>query len=86
MKIRNRFIIQEQDASLVLARHQGTQVPLTGIKAGMAANDTDSLHVETVSSYIEVLKKNFVIEDMEAWNPNLRSMMWQFFNKPSFCE
>lgn len=56
-----------------LARHQGTQVPLTGIKADMAANDTDSLDVETVSSYIEVLKKIFVIEDMEAWNPNLRS-------------
>lgn len=56
-----------------LARHQGTQVPLTGIKADMAANDTDSLDVDTVSSYIEVLKKIFVIEDMEAWNPNLRS-------------
>ena len=39
----------------------------------MAANDTDSLDVDTVSSYIEALKKIFVIEDMEAWNPNLRS-------------
>jgi len=56
-----------------LARHQGTQVPIAGIKADMAANDTDSLDVDTVSSYIEVLKKIFVIEDMEAWNPNLRS-------------
>lgn len=56
-----------------LARHQGTQVTLAGIKADMAANDTDSLDVDTVSSYIEVLKKIFVIEDMEAWNPNLRS-------------
>lgn len=56
-----------------LARHQGSQVSLTGIKADMAANDTDSLDVDTVSSYIEVLKKIFVIEDMEAWNPNLRS-------------
>ena len=56
-----------------LARHQGTQVSLARIKADMAANDTDSLDVDTVSSYIEVLKKIFVIEDMEAWNPNLRS-------------
>lgn len=56
-----------------LARHQGSQVTLTGIKADMAANDTDSLDVETVSSYIEALKKIFVVEDMEAWNPNLRS-------------
>ena len=56
-----------------LARHQGTQVTLTGIKADMEVNDTDSLDVDTVSSYIEALKKIFVIEDMEAWNPNLRS-------------
>ena len=27
----------------------------------------------TVASYIKALKKLFVIEDMEAWNPNLRS-------------
>ncbi len=56
-----------------LARHQGSQVSIAGIKADMAANDTESLDVDTVSSYIEVLKKIFVIEDMEAWNPNLRS-------------
>ena len=56
-----------------LARHQGSQVTLTGIKNDMASNDTESLDVETVSSYIEALKKIYVIEDMEAWNPNLRS-------------
>lgn len=56
-----------------LARHQGTQVTLSGIKTDMASNDTESLDVETVSSYIEALKKIYVIEDMEAWNPNLRS-------------
>ena len=39
----------------------------------MMANDTETLDVDTVSSYIEALKKIFVIEDMEAWNPNLRS-------------
>ncbi|MCF0177407.1 MAG: ATP-binding protein [Bacteroidales bacterium] len=56
-----------------LARHQGTQAALTSIKADMAANDTDSLDANTISSYIEVLKKIYVIDDMEAWNPNLRS-------------
>lgn len=55
------------------ARHQGTQATLATIKADMDANDTGSLDVDTVSSYIEALKKIFVIEDMEAWNPNLRS-------------
>ncbi len=56
-----------------LARHQGTQVTIAGIKADMIANDTETLDVDTVASYIEALKKIFVIEDMEAWNPNLRS-------------
>ena len=28
---------------------------------------------ETITSYINALKKIFVIEDMEAWSPNLRS-------------
>ncbi|MCF0178531.1 MAG: ATP-binding protein [Bacteroidales bacterium] len=56
-----------------LARHQGSQATLTSIKADMSVNDTDSLDVDTISSYIEALKKIFVIEDMEAWNPNLRS-------------
>ena len=39
----------------------------------MMAKDTETLDVDTVSSYIEALKKIFVIEDMEAWNPNIRS-------------
>lgn len=56
-----------------LARHQGSQVTIASIKADMSSNDTASLDVDTVSSYIDVLKKIFVIEDMEAWNPNLRS-------------
>ena len=56
-----------------LARHQGTQVAIVGIKNDLVANDTDSLDEDTVSSYIDALKKIFVIEDMEAWNPNLRS-------------
>ena len=28
---------------------------------------------DTIASYIQALKKIFVIEDMPAWNPNLRS-------------
>lgn len=50
-----------------LARHQGAQVSIAGIKADMQTNDTDTLDTETISSYIEALKKIFVIEDMEAW-------------------
>lgn len=56
-----------------LARHQGSQVTMAGIRADMITNDTDTLDVDTISSYIDALKKIFVVEDMEAWNPNLRS-------------
>ena len=55
------------------ARHQGTAASIETIAADMLANDHDSADVKTVSSYIEALKKIFVIEDSIAWNPNLRS-------------
>lgn len=37
------------------------------------ANDSSSVNEDTVQTYIKALKKIFVIEDMPAWNPNLRS-------------
>lgn len=55
------------------ARHQGAQIANTMLQADIIANDTESLSVDTVASYIGALKKIFVIEDMAAWNPNLRS-------------
>lgn len=55
------------------ARNQGAQVSNAAIKSDMLANDTDTLDEDTVFSYIDALKKIFVIEDMAAWNPNLRS-------------
>ncbi|MBR6075661.1 MAG: ATP-binding protein [Victivallales bacterium] len=55
------------------ARHQGAQVANTVIKADMAANDNTTVDDDTLYSYITALKKIFVIEDMPAWNPNLRS-------------
>ena len=55
------------------ARLQGTQSSLNTIRCDMAANDASSLSEGTVSQYIQALKKIFVIEDMPAWSPNLRS-------------
>lgn len=55
------------------ARHQGTQTPISVIADDIRANDIDSIDDKTVYSYISALKKIFVIEDMEAWNPNIRS-------------
>ena len=55
------------------ARHQGTQAANTLIAADIAANDAEGLNEETVARYINALRKIFVVEDMPAWNPNLRS-------------
>lgn len=55
------------------ARNQGAQISNTLLKADMKANDVDSLDEDTVMSYVNALKKIFVIEDMPAWNPNIRS-------------
>ena len=56
-----------------LARNQGQQIANTAIAADVAANDEATVNQETVASYIAALKKIFVVEDMPAWNPNLRS-------------
>ena len=55
------------------ARHQGTQTANTVIRDDILANDAESLTEDTVYAYTNALRKIFVIEDMPAWNPNLRS-------------
>ena len=56
-----------------LARNQGQQIANTAIAADIAVNDESTINQETVAGYISALKKIFVVEDMPAWNPNLRS-------------
>lgn len=55
------------------SRHQGAQVNNSVIRADLIENEGESLDVDTIASYINALKRIFVIEDVEAWNPNLRS-------------
>lgn len=55
------------------ARAQGSQVSLSSIREDLIANELETFDVDTLSSYIEALKKIYVIEDAPAWNPNLRS-------------
>lgn len=55
------------------ARNQGSQIPNTVIAQDITANDESSMDAETVASYLNALRKIFVVEDMPAWNPNLRS-------------
>lgn len=55
------------------ARNMGTQASNETIKGDMIANDSQSLDTDTVLSYVNALKKIFVVEESPAWNPNLRS-------------
>ena len=55
------------------ARLQGTMAPIPTIVEDLKTNEPEGMSDETVVSYIKALKKIFVIEDMAAWNPNLRS-------------
>lgn len=55
------------------ARLQGSQASVSEIAKDIAANDSDSLDARTVFSYLNALERIFVVEDMQAWNPNIRS-------------
>lgn len=55
------------------ARNLGSQASNETIKADVLKNDSFSLDTDTVLSYINALRKIFVVEDTMAWNPNLRS-------------
>ncbi|HBZ57949.1 MAG TPA: AAA family ATPase [Sutterella sp.] len=55
------------------ARHQGTQSSIGELRGDMLGGGHDALSDKTVVSYLTALKKLFVVEDVPAWNPNLRS-------------
>ena len=55
------------------ARHQATQASIGTITADLKTNEGNAMSDATIASYLNALRKIFVIEDMEAWNPNLRS-------------
>jgi hypothetical protein len=55
------------------ARLQGTQSPLSAIGADLKANENFTFDDRTVSAYLNALRLIFVVEDLPAWNPNLRS-------------
>lgn len=55
------------------ARNQGSQATVGTILADLASNESDNLSDNTIYSYLNALKKIFVIEDSAAWNPNMRS-------------
>ena len=56
-----------------IARNQCAQISVNTICADIENNDSASANRLTIASYIDALKKIFVLEDSLAWNPNLRS-------------
>lgn len=73
------------------ARNQGTQASIRALRADMEAHDSVSIDEDTVSSYINALKRIFVIEDLPAWKPSLRSKTvirtsdTRYFSDPSIA-
>lgn len=55
------------------ARNISQQASYGTIRKDMLSNDASTLDEDTVADYIKALKKLFVIEDLAAWNPNIRS-------------
>ena len=54
-------------------KNQGAQTAYTVIRDDIAANDSELITDDTIYAYTNALRKIFVIEDMPAWKPNLRS-------------
>lgn len=55
------------------ARLQGTQSNLSAIRNDMAEHEAQGLGVVTIESYLKALRKIFVVDDVKAWSPSLRS-------------
>lgn len=55
------------------ARNISQQVSYNTIRKDMLSNDSSTLDEDTLADYIKALKKLFIIEDLPAWNPNIRS-------------
>ena len=55
------------------ARNISQPIPYSTIRKDMLANDSSTLDEDTVADYVKALRKLYVIEDLAAWNPNIRS-------------
>lgn len=55
------------------ARVIGSQAKFSSIAQDISANDASAVSDKTVSSYLNALRKIFVLEESTAWTPNLRS-------------
>ncbi len=69
----NRSVERAKRLMRSYARFQGTQTPISQIIADMNGSDANAVEDKTVRNYLEALRSMFVIEDMPAWNPTIKS-------------
>jgi len=55
------------------ARNISTEAPTSTIIADICASNNRTFDRKTYDDYMDALKDLFIIEDIEAWNPNIRS-------------
>ena len=69
-KIRDSHKVLELLKSI--ARNTSTAASDQTILADVKANN-ESMHITTLNEYVKTLKELYVIEDLPAWTPKLRS-------------
>lgn len=55
------------------ARHISTEAALSTIIADVRQSNERTMDPKTFDEYLEALNDLYILEDMEAWNPNIRS-------------
>ena len=55
------------------ARNISSEAPLKTIQADVMGQNNRTLDNKTLDDYLDALKDLFIIEDIPAWNPNIRS-------------
>lgn len=55
------------------ARNISTEVSNSTLIKDITANNSRTMDQKTLDSYLEALKDIYIIEDISAWNPNIRS-------------
>lgn len=55
------------------ARHISTEAALSTIIADVRQSNERTMDHKTFDEYLEALNDLYILEDMEAWNPNIRS-------------
>ena len=73
MRKKTRSAVNAKALMRSYARNVATPAPMATIRKDMIEHGDPSLDIGTVASYIDDLSKLFTIEELESWNPNLRS-------------